>query len=391
MVKIYTHKAHGFQIKYTVYFPDGSRKTKYRYTSQKGSADELLRCATFIENGSRAGNLTPREISQARHDSLLAEEEARLLSGGKLVELYNLDRILRNYEVTSSNANTPYGHECNMGRARFLKKWLSDHPLPDLTAADVRLYAHQRKSGGLVNVHGYNKFTKIGVSSKTINNELGILQGMIKEAIELGMVDTNVAREVNVAQKNNTIRRSLRRDEITMLLDAASSNRHLCRGYVYEIIMFGLFTGMRRSELRTLCWSDIDLETKKIAVQAKEMSGEENFTTKSGSADTVGIPDKLVPIIEGMTRTGRFVFGGDKPVAKVAISAAVKQVMAKAGLSPKLSLHNLRHTFGSWLLRMTGDLSFVQGAMRHLDIATTKLYMHNVGEEKDPTRTFGYD
>jgi len=121
------------------------------------------------------------------------------------------------------------------------------------------------------------------------------------------------------------------------------------------------------------------------------MIGEENFTTKSGAADTVGIPDKLVPIIEGMARTGRFVFGGDKHVAKVAISAAVKQVMAKAGLSHQLSLHNLRHTFGSWLLRMTGDLSFVQGAMRHLDIATTKLYMHNVAEENDPTRTFGYD
>jgi integrase len=391
MARIYLHKVHGFQIKYSVYFPDGSQKTKYRYTSVKTMANELLRCATFIENGSRAGNLNPREVAQARHDKLLSEEEARMLSGGRSVETYNQDKILNNYTVTSAVANTSYGHKCNMGRARFLCKWLSSHPLPSLTSADVRLYAHQRKFGELVNIHGYNKYTKFGVSSKTINNELGILRDLIDEAVELGMVDTNVAREVNVPQKNNTIRRSLNRDEICKLFEAADSHRHLCRGHVFEIIMFALFTGMRRAELRTLCWSDIDLETRKIAVQAKEMQNEENFTTKSGAADTVTIPDKLVPIIDSMARSGRFVFGGDKPVALVAMSAAVKLIMSKAGLPKDLSLHHLRHTFGSWLLKSTGDLSYVQGALRHLDIATTKKYVHTVANEDDPARSFGYD
>jgi site-specific recombinase XerC len=266
-----------------------------------------------------------------------------------------------------------------------------NHPLPFLTSADVKLYAHMRKSGELVNVHKHTKHKIVGVSSKTINNELGILKDMVDEAVALGMVDTNVAREVNLPQKNNKIRRTLNRNEICKLLETAEIHRHLCRGYAYEIIMFGLFTGMRRAELRTLCWSDVDLETGKIAIQAKEMKGEHNFTTKSGVADTITIPDKLIPTIEGMSHSGRFVFGGDKPVSAVAISSGVKSIMTKAGFPKDVSLHHLRHTFGSWLLKTTGNLSHVKEAMRHLDIATTKLYMHTVAEDNDPTKSFDYE
>jgi len=391
MAQIYIHKGHGFQIKFTIYFPDGTRKTKYRYTSSKAIANELLRCATFMENGSRAGNLNPREISTARHDNLLSEEEARLLSGGKTVEPYCLDRVFNNYSVSSSIRNSPQGHKLNMGIARFLVVWLRSKPIPQLTAADVKLYAQQRRSGELVNTNAFNNYTIVGVKPKTINNELGTLRDLIKEAVALGMVEVNVAREIKFSQKNSTIRRSLSRDEIKKLLEAADSNRHLCRGYAYEIIMFGLYTGMRRGELRTLCWSDVDLETRKIAVQAKEMVGEVDFTTKSGAADTVTVPDLLLPVIEGMTRSGRFVFGGDEPVSLQSLYAATKKIMARAGLPKDLSLHHLRHTFGSWLLKSTGDLKYVQGALRHLDIATTKKYVHTVADEHDPSRSFGYD
>lgn len=391
MAKIYKHKIHGFQIRFTVYFPDGSQKTKYRATSYKGYADELLRCATFIENGSRAGNLTTREIAQARHDKLLTEDEARLLSGGKAVEIYSLERVFSNYEISSQLKNRPYTHKSAMGKARFLIKWLQSHPIPTLTIADVKLYAHQRQSGELVNPNSFNNYTVVGVAPKTINHEIDVLRNLIDEAVALCMVDGNVAKAVKVSQKNNTIRRSLKRDEINKLFEAADLSRHLCRGYAYEIIMFGLYTGMRRNEIRTLCWSDIDLETRKIAVQATEMEGEDDFTTKSGVADTVTIPDDLVPVIKSMEHSGRFVFGGDRPVGLQTMYAATKKIMARAGLPKDLSLHHLRHTYGSWLLKITGNLKYVQDAMRHLDIATTKKYMHTVEDEDDPARTFGYD
>jgi integrase/recombinase XerD len=261
-----------------------------------------------------------------------------------------------------------------------------------LTVADVKMYVQKRMTGELVNRNGYNGFTVVGVSSKTINNELQTLRDLIDEAVALGMVDVNVARDVKVSQKNSKIRRTLKQTEIVKLILAAEVSRHLCRGYAYEIIMFALFTGMRRSELRTLCWDDINFESGKIAVQAKEIAGEEDFTPKSGVADTITIPDHLLPIIEEMPNTGRFVFGGDKPVGLESIYSGVKKIMARAGLPKDLTLHHLRHTFGSRLLKITGgDLKFVQEALRHLDINTTKMYVHSMAEDNDPVRSFGYD
>jgi len=221
--------------------------------------------------------------------------------------------------------------------------------------------------------------------------EIQTLRDLINESIALGMVETNVACEVKVAQKNKKIRRTLRRDEIHKLIESADKNRKLCRGYAYELIMFALFTGMRKSELRTLCWDDVDLDIRKIAVHAKEIEGESDFTPKSGEADTITIPDQLASVIDTMPRNGRFVFGGKKPVGSESIYSAVKKVMARAGLPRELSLHHLRHTFGSWLLKSTGDLKYVQDALRHLDINTTKLYVHTIAEDNDPVKSFGYD
>ncbi len=56
---------------------------------------------------------------------------------------------------------------------------------------------------------------------------------------------------------------------------------------------------------------------------------------------------------------------------------------------PGLSLHRCRHTYSSWILRKTEDLKYVQEELGHLDIGTTKLYMHTI-ETDDPARSFDY-
>jgi site-specific recombinase XerD len=69
----------------------------------------------------------------------------------------------------------------------------------------------------------------------------------------------------------------------------------------------------------------------------------------------------------------------------------VKKIMKLSGLPSDLSLHHLRHTYGSWMLRLTGDLKYVQDEMGHLDISTTKNYMHNIEDRTDPARGFSYE
>jgi integrase/recombinase XerC len=56
------------------------------------------------------------------------------------------------------------------------------------------------------------------------------------------------------------------------------------------------------------------------------------------------------------------------------------QLLEQAGITRKVSVHSLRHTFATRLYHKTGDLYLVQRALGHRHITTTEIYAR-VGEE----------
>lgn len=389
MASVYTHKKHGFMVRFRLYMPDGSSVVRFRYFRTKAEADYACRSCEFLESGTRSGSLSPREVAQARRDNLLSERDAFALSGGRAVEAYSMDRVLDAYRSTISISHTPVAFEKAYSKAKLLSGWLRQNPIPSLTDADMKRFVLDRREGRIQFRNNKTGFVRDRVSAKTIKNDLQIICGLIDEAVKLGMVDTNVARSVSIPVKSSTIRRALTKHEVGLVLAAAEQNAHMLHGQLREFVALALYTGFRRAELRTLTWDDVDLIHKRIAVQSKQIDGEPDFTPKSGEARSKSIPDKLVPLLAGMKRSGRFLFGGVKPYHVDSISQAVRKLMVRAGL-PGVSLHNCRHTYGSWLLRKTGDLKYVQGEMGHLTLDTTKNYMHFV-ESDDPARSFDYD
>lgn len=391
MAKVYVHKKRGFQVRFTLYFPDGSFSVRYRYLPTSALAEAVRRDCEFLERGSRSGSLNSREIVQARHDGLLSEVDARSLSGGRIAALYDLDKIKDQYLTTIKISHSPVAYNKASFKAAWIIGWLQYHPIPTLTAIDIKQYILDRRSGAVSFRNARSGYTCVGVKPKTIKNELDIMKGLINEAVAMGMVSENVVKTISLPVKTSILRRSLNRDEVTRLISGAYENKHLLHGQLYEFVMVALFTGFRLSELRTLTWKDINLETRRVFVQSKEISEEDDFNTKSGEARFQSIADALVPVLTDMERRGRFVFGGDAPYLSEVITAVIKKVMARSGLPSDLSLHHLRHTYGSWLLRITGDLKFVQNKMGHLSIATTQNYMHNIEDRDDPVRAFRYD
>lgn len=390
MAAIYEHKSRGLQIKWKLHMPDGSCSNKYRYVHTRAVAEQVRRDCEFLESGSRAGNLSTREIAQARRDGLLTELEARTLSGGKVVVEYNLKKVLEAYRTTISISNTPVAFEKAFSKATLIALWLKRYPIPLLTDSDIKAYVVGRKDGKITYKNKKTGFIRVGARPKTIANEIQILRGIIDEAMKLGMVESNPARLVAVPVKSSRLLRALSLQEIDKVLETAVVNRHLMHGQLLEFIHVALFTGFRRSELRTLTWDDINFDTRRIVIQSKPIDGEPDFTPKSGTARFKSIPDKIMPLLQAMERRGRFVFGGDKPYHVDSISQVTRLLMRRAGLIG-VSLHHCRHTYGSWLLRKTGDLSFVQGEMGHLDISTTKKYMHTIEDTNDPARSFDYE
>ena len=373
----YRHKIHGFQIRFRVFLEDEVH-VRYRYAKSPDLADEMHRAAEILERGCRRGDISPRELELALRHKLITEEEFAKLSGRKVVLRYDLPLVIERWKISSSLANTVYGHKVNLRRVVRLREWLLENPIPKLTVSDIRRYLHDRREGFITFRNRVTKKAKVGVSQKTLANELQLLRQLIDEAMALGMVKSNPAREVNLVVKQKKVRRSLTAEEIPRLLESTGKNSHLCHGYAVQMVAVALYAGLRRSEIRTLRWEDVDFENFGLIIQAKQVPGEEDFEPKGGRARVTTMPAKLAEILDKMERRGPWVFGGESPIVANRFYKTFKTIIERAGLPPDLSLHHSRHTYCSWLLKQSGgDLSYVQEEAGHSDITTTRNYLHS--------------
>ena len=75
---------------------------------------------------------------------------------------------------------------------------------------------------------------------------------------------------------------------------------------------------------------------------------------------------------------------GGRRIAPTTISTLLKKAMQAAGYdSERITAHSLRHTAGTSVMSLTGDLFITQQYMRHSNPATTEIYLHNQTEERE--------
>lgn len=106
-----------------------------------------------------------------------------------------------------------------------------------------------------------------------------------------------------------------------------------------DIFLVGLFTGLRRSEIFTLKWVDVDLRNRTATVR----------NTKNHRDHSLPLPDVLVRLFrERKSETGKseFVFPGKSGTAAVRdIDDSRLRIVRNSGVD--FSLHDLRRTFAT--------------------------------------------
>jgi len=198
-------------------------------------------------------------------------------------------------------------------------------------------------------------------SATTINRELATLRRMLNIAFREGWIlrhpfsgsDTLISTSDEKKRQ-----RILSREEETLLLDACDENR----AHLKPIIICALDTGMRRGEILSLRWADVDLKTKRITIRA--------MNTKTLRSRSVGMTRRLrkelikLPNRDPRTR----VFG---------ITDTIKRSWAKANQIAEikdLRFHDLRHTCATRLVQAGMPLAEVGRVLGHTNIATTFRY-----------------
>ncbi|KGQ20757.1 Integrase [Lysobacter dokdonensis DS-58] len=141
-------------------------------------------------------------------------------------------------------------------------------------------------------------------------------------------------------------------------LEAAGFGDHLT-----AVVLLAMNTGLRRGELLSLCWSDIDLEARVLTVRAE--------TAKSARQRHIPLNEEATNVLRAWSKrsNGPDVFGvADVKTAWTALTHA-------AGLE-NFRFHDLRHHFASKLVMAGVDLNTVRELLGHSDIKMTLRYSH---------------
>lgn len=141
-----------------------------------------------------------------------------------------------------------------------------------------------------------------------------------------------------------------------------------------DLMLIKLFlkTGLRRAEVVGLNVSDIDLS--KRTLRAKRKGNREVYLYIHD--ELANDLQKYLKIIDRNPDDALFMSKRGKRLSASSIWHLVKSYAHKAGFNRDISVHSLRHTFGTTLLSEGVPLPYIQALMDHRSPQTTSMYLH---------------
>ncbi len=197
------------------------------------------------------------------------------------------------------------------------------------------------------------------------NRILALLSKMFELARQWGFIEEHAPNPAQRIDKFKEEKRDrwLNREELPRLARAIDRDPNV---YVRAAMWMYLLTGLRRSELLQLQWSDIDFDRKEIKL----------LDTKAGRPHYVPLSTEAIELIKTIPRLddNPFIFpGARKGKPLVNISKPWLRIRKEAKVQD-VRLHDLRRTVGSWLAQSGKSLHLIGRVLGHSNATTTQIY-----------------
>jgi integrase len=148
-------------------------------------------------------------------------------------------------------------------------------------------------------------------------------------------------------------------------------------------IMLLLLTGARRNEITHARWQYIDWEKRTLFVPL----------AKSGKPRAIALNTAAMDLLQSIRATSEGPYVCPSPVTGKPSSSLFfpwRRIRLRAGL-PDLRLHDLRHSFASFLVNRGVSLYVVQGLLGHATTRYTQRYAHLTSDTlRDAAETMGH-
>jgi len=194
---------------------------------------------------------------------------------------------------------------------------------------------------------------------------------MMTKATEWNLLVDNPFTGVKLLEVPETVERILKEDEENKLIAACDKVR---APHLRPIVLVVLNTGMRKGEILSLGWSQVDLENRLISIiNAKTKSGKRKIPTNETVFNLLSnLPRKSSLVFPSHRKEGARFRDPKKAFAKAVRIAGI----------PHIRFHDLRHTFATRLVRGGVDLITIQHLLGHANIAMTARYAHSLADDK---------
>lgn len=257
---------------------------------------------------------------------------------------------LQNFRRCSPNTIRAYSSDTT----KFIK-WCADHGVPaephDITK-EV-LFRHLSSISHL--------------SSNTVRRRIHALSSWFRYLIDCGEMSVNPARGLPLPQRQRRLTKYPTPEQSEKLLSAARSPLELA------IIWLLLTTGVRRSELVSLEFSDLCSDGTELRIHGK-----------GNKERIVPLPCRTQEVLQEYLNARGDSAGpllrnrAANRVGYTSLRRMFNRLLRRASLEDcGFTLHSTRHAYATMLVKAGVDLGTVRDLLGHSDISVTSVYIHS--------------
>lgn len=298
--------------------------------------------------------------STGTEDKKIAQRIYDVIKGKTASGKWIPEEMLIEKKYTFSQLAQKYSEWC-LGRQRSFRKWksyvikhLSDR-FNDMELNEFDTYTVETMQSEIL---------KKNRTAATANRCRAVLMHMFAKAVEWDMVSEEVLKKIRRAKPLKGEKRRLRflsLQEVERLINS-------CDEHLKPIVITALNTGMRKGEILSLKWANVDLNHGFILLDM----------TKNGERREIPINETMRNVLYSLDRRldVPYVFY-DKATGKP--YQDVKRSFAGASRRAKITdfrFHDLRHTFASHLVMSGVDITTVKELLGHKTLTMTLRYAH---------------
>ena len=213
------------------------------------------------------------------------------------------------------------------------------------------------------------------LSPITVNIELRTLRAALNTAVRWQTIPKNPFEKLSLISIPRRTPAYLTAQDADTLLSV------ITKPWLRDFVIVALNTGMRRGELLSLRWVDVD-----VVARVARITNRADFTSKSGEERNIYLNEAALMAVNRckVSPLHEYIFSDELGIRLTPdrVTKAFKKAVRASGLPEGIHVHSCRHSFASILISGGTSLFVVSQLLGHSNAKISEIYSHLLPHHK---------